>query len=275
MSARLRRRARALGFVVAAGLAFEACGSAEGPDRWAARYRDGRVEWVPESSLPSEPQEKPPNLIYEVTTHPPGTWPTPEQATAAQDLVDRCFEAAKRNRWFQFKNALDQGYELLWADRRHFVKPEYVFDDRVLDCDRPEFLMYYETEKGIGLAGLMFYADSPTAWGPQVGGPLTVWHYHVWAPVQCLDRGMILVGEGDEQGRCAEGTPTHRSPEMLHVWFIDRPKGPFSSSMYLTDDELALLTRKRSAPGVKCAEAIPGGPTAKDTPWICSSSSPQ
>jgi hypothetical protein len=30
----------------------------------------------------------------------------------------------------------------------------------------------------------MFYADTPTGWGPQIGGPLRVWHYHLWSPVQ-------------------------------------------------------------------------------------------
>lgn len=187
-------------------------------------------------------------LIYEVTEYPEGDPPTLEQVRVSQELVTRCFDAALRNGWFQFKNAIDQGYRLLFGDKRHYVKPAYVFDDDVLDCDKPEFLMYYDTPGGKALAGLMFYAEAPKARGTQVGGPLTVWHYHVWAPTQCLQGEMLLVGTADEQGRCKKGVAMHRSPEMLHIWFIDRPNGPFTTSMYLPDEEVALLTEKRAAP---------------------------
>ncbi len=263
--------------VAASSLACDGASSpGEGRDRYAARYRAGQAEWVLESSLPKAPQKKPPMVIYEVSEYPPGSWPTPPQAQAAQDLVERCFEAARRHRWFQFKNGLDQGYEKLFADKRHYVKPEYVFDDIVLDCDRPEFLMYYDTPKGKGLAGLMFYMDDPTGWGPQIGGPLTIWHYHVWAPIQCMQRKLLLVGTAGDDDRCGAGVPMHRSPEMIHVWFIDRPKGPFSSSMYLPDDELELLAQPRRAPPVKCAEALgtqaPGTLAEGADPWICTSS---
>jgi hypothetical protein len=232
-----------------------ACGPGVSPDstidRWAARYQGGKPIWVRESTLPKEPQQKPRMVIYEVSRYAPGTSPTPEQARAAQDLVDRCFAAAKRNGWFQFQNGLEQGYLLLFGDKRHYVKPRFVFDAAVLDCDRPEFLMYYDTPNGKGLAGLMFYADTPTGWGAQIGGPLTVWHYHVWAPVQCLRERLLLVGTADESGHCVKGLPTHRSPEMVHVWFIDRPNGPFASSMHLRDDEIAMLTHERSPPRLR------------------------
>ena len=49
-------------------------------------------------------------------------------------------------------------------------------------------------------------------------------------------------------GRCPEGYQGfHRSYEMLHVWLIDRPRGPFSTSMMLPPAEVApaLAERKR------------------------------
>ena len=228
-----------------------ACGDEERPDRWAALFKGGKRTWVRESTLPKEPQKKPIMVIYEVTTYDEGVGPSREQIQASRDLVDRCFEAAKRNGWFQFKNGYDQGYRLIFGDKRHYANSSYIFDDVVLDCDRPEFLMYYDTPKGKGLAGLMFYADTPRGWGPQIGGPLTVWHYHVWAPIQCLEREMLLVGTADEQGRCQAGVPMHRSPEMIHVWFIDRPTGPFMSSMHLKDEDLGLLMAQREAPPLR------------------------
>ena len=251
----LRRVACAWGIVFVSA----ACDGTDPTDeRFASLYRGGQRTWVPESSLPAEPQDKPRMLIYEVTDYPEGSGPTAEQSRASQDLVARCFDAALRNGWFQFKNSIDQGYRLLFGDKRHYVKPAHVFDDAVLDCDKPEFLMYYDTPEGKALAGLMFYAEAPKARGAQVGGPLTVWHYHVWAPTQCMQGEMLLVGTADEQGRCKKGVAMHRSPEMLHLWLTDRPNGPFTTSMYLPDEEIALLTQKRAAPAFR-VEAFANG----------------
>ncbi|MFP6628526.1 MAG: hypothetical protein VCC67_05765 [Myxococcota bacterium] len=248
---------RGVATACAVALAWTACDApAPAADRLASLYRGGERTWVPESTLTKEPQKKPRMVIYEVTSYPEGSRPSPEQIRASEDLVERCFQAAKRHGWFQFRNALDQGYALLFGDRRHYVKPEHVFDDAILDCDKPEFLMYYDTPEGKGLAGLMFYANKPRAWGPQIGGPLTLWHYHVWAPIQCLRGEMLLVGTADEQGRCEQGHPMQRSPEMLHVWFIDRPKGPFTSSMYLPDEEVALLMQRRALPPLRIEESL-------------------
>jgi hypothetical protein len=226
------------------------------PERWAALYRGGKRTWVPESVIPKTPQKKPQMVIYEVTTYPEDAQPTEEQARAARDLVDRCFEAARRHRWFQFKNGLDQGYGLLFGDRRHYANRKHIYDGVILDCDRPEFLMYYDTPEGKALAGLMFYVDTPTARGPQFAGPLSVWHYHVWAPIQCMEREMLLVGTADEDGRCEKGVPMHRSPEMIHVWFIDRARGPFATSMYLEDEEIDLLMARREAPPLRVDQCL-------------------
>ena len=243
---------RRVAFVWVIVLVSMACDGVHPADeRFASRYRGGQRSWVPESALPAEPQEKPRMLIYEVTDYPEGSRPTPEQIRASQDLVTRCFDAALRNGWFQFKHAIDQGYRLLFGDKRHYAKAAHVFDDAVLDCDKPEFLMYYDTPEGKGLAGLMFYAEAPKARGAQLGGPLTVWHYHVWAPAQCMRDEMLLVGTADDEGVCKRGVAMHRSPEMLHLWLIDRPNGPFTTSMYLPEEEVELLTQKRAAPPLR------------------------
>lgn len=252
-------------FFCSLGLLWAACDASAPPDepaapakpRWVSRYSGGERTWVPETVRQPAPQERPVMIINEVTEFAPGSVATPEQKAAAQALVDECFEAAKRHRWFQFQNGFEQGYELLHGDKRHFYKREHVFDDAILDCDRPEFLMYYDTPKGKALAGFMFYVAKPLDRGPQIGGPLTVWHYHVWAPVQCLVEDLLLVDQADENGQCPDGNPGHLSPEMLHVWLMDRPKGPYTTSMYLPKDEIETLTERRFAPRLK-PEA--GGP---------------
>jgi hypothetical protein len=55
-------------------------------------------------------------------------------------------------------------------DDRHFMSEEFLLDDRILDPERPEFLMYYATPEGMALTGLMFYVRSVGDWGPQIGG---------------------------------------------------------------------------------------------------------
>lgn len=50
------------------------------------------------------------------------------------------------------------------------MSDEFLLDDRTLDPDRPEFVMYFPTPDGMVLTGMMFLVGSQDAWGPQVGG---------------------------------------------------------------------------------------------------------
>jgi hypothetical protein len=109
-----------------------------------------------------------------------------------------------------------------------------MLDDRILDPDRPEYLMYYPKPDGTrGLAGLMFITRSLDERGPQFAGRLTIWHHHVWARPQCVERGVLALDWAKRDRSCLRGEPRHHSPEMLHTWLIDHPKGPFATSMIL------------------------------------------
>ena len=136
------------------------------------------------------------------------------------------------------------GYRLLHGDKRHYYNEANVFDDALLDPDRPEFLMYYGTPKGQKLAGMMFYTRRPDERGPQIGGPLTRWHYHVWAEPNCLLEGLLSVASAGPDRRCERGTPEHRSPEMIHVWLLEHPEGPFGTSMWLRPEQLRALIER-------------------------------
>jgi len=174
-------------------------------------------------------------VMYEVTRYPDGD-PTPEQRRRADDLVRRCREAAKRHGWYDFSRAAGDGFRRMYGDELHYVNEAYVSDNRVLDPDRPEFLLYYETKSGRRLAAFMFLTRTPDERGPQVGGPLTVWHYHLWAKKRCLAHRLFVVGDPDGDGRCRAGELAQRSPEMMHVWLVDHPRGPFATDMSLTDE---------------------------------------
>src|SRR5262245_11939733 len=104
--------------------------------------------------------------------------------------------------------------------------------------------MFYDTHQGKKLTGYMFLVKEPFARGPQIGGLLTLWHYHIFSDDLCFDRGMIIVGV-PENGRCARGIPQRRSPEMLHVWLIDHPFGQFSSQMIFPTDTLLSALQRR------------------------------
>lgn len=183
--------------------------------------------------------------IYEVTRYPYAP-PTPEQSRAADDLLRRSATAAGERGWFDYERGLADGFHRMRElDRLHYVNDAHLRDGRMLDPERPEFLMYYDTSAGKKLAGFMFLANTLYASGPQIGGALTVWHYHIWDRTMCWSAGVPLA---TATGSCVEGVPADRSPEMIHVWFIEHPEGTFATTMRLTDDLIDQLAEDRFVP---------------------------
>ena len=217
---------------------------ASGPPRFARSFLPVGSQWIAESEVPAEPQETPRMVIWEVSTVGDTREASDAERAAADDLVRRTWEAAEKNGWFEFQRGIQDGYKLLHGDKRHYYNEKFIFDDAILDPERPEFLMYYGTPEGQKLAGMMFYTRKPEERGPEIGGPLTLWHYHVWSTPNCLLRGMLSIDGADADGRCARGEPFHRSPEMIHVWLLDHPGGPFSTSMWLAPEQLRALIER-------------------------------
>lgn len=219
-------------------------------ERYAHRFTPPEGEWISESDVPAEPQIVPRSVIWEVSSYLPDSEPTAQQRQAADDLVDRSFEAAAKNGWFDANKGAVDGYALMYGDVTHYVNEEYMLDDAVLDPERPEVLMYYETPEGRKLVGFMFVTNETLAQGPQIGGPLTVWHYHMLSLDACYLGGVLVVGQ-PANGECARGsTMPGRGPEMIHVWLIDHPQGDFGSQMSIgRNDLLSALERRFSERG--------------------------
>ena len=175
----------------------------------------------------------------------PDAAPTPAQEAAAKALLDASFLSATQRGWYEYKRGRADGYNLIFGDEVHYVNEEYLFDGRTLDPERPEFLMYYDSPKGKSLVGYMYYVDAPMVHGPQIGGARTIWHYHVWSDARCFTRGILAIALADPDGKCREGEPNHRSPEMLHVWLVDHPQGPFATRMRIDPTLLAHLIEER------------------------------
>jgi hypothetical protein len=172
--------------------------------------------------------------LYEVTQFPDAQ-PTAAQRGDAAAFVRRCREAAQRHGWFNLAVAAKDGFSLMYGDAVHYVNTAYALDDAQLDPDRPEFLFFADTPAGKRLAAFMFLARGPEEHGRQFGGPLTIWHFHAWSTPACLLDSRVAVGTADSRGRCDTGTPVWRSPEMLHVWLIDRPDGAFATDMSISE----------------------------------------
>ncbi len=168
------------------------------------------------------------------------TPPTPAERAWADSFVQRCLQSARDHGWFNFEQAKADGFALQWGDREHYYNRSFLFDDQILDPDRPEFLMYRDTPKGKLLMGFMFYARSVDEVGPRPAGSLASWHFHPWGPRgYCAEKGLLVVSRPDYDGHCAQGVFVTRSAEMLHVWFVDHPLGPFASAMLFPDSTSA------------------------------------
>ena len=225
--------------------AFAGCDGAPSqdlPDRHARRFIPFDSNWISESEI--SPQSS--SVIWEFTEtlDEPG----PAERKAAQEWLARCYESAQRHGWYDHAKGLADGFErMMPLDPYHYRKNEYLLDDRIPDPDRPEFLMYYPKPDGThGLAGFMFMMGSFDERGPQFAGRLSIWHRHVWARPACAERDIIWLGDfATRDGSCLRGEPVQRTPEMLHTWLIDHPKGPFATSMILPPKVVVAGLEKR------------------------------
>ncbi len=196
-------------------------------------------DWYPEAEFTLEPEPGRDMVIYEVTRFPDAVEPRREHLQQAGDFWERAREAVKARGWDDFDRAVADGFELMFGDDNHYASREHIADGRVLDPERPEFLIYYDTGTSMRLAGLMFLAEPGTR-GPQFAGPLSIWHFHIWERELCLWRELLVEGLAGDEG-CPEGIADYRSPEMLHLWFFDHPQGMFATGMDLEPFQIKAL----------------------------------
>ncbi|GAA4067594.1 hypothetical protein [Nonomuraea soli] len=159
---------------------------------------------------------------------PTGPPPTEAERAAADDLVARTAREVPA-RWPTLAAARKAGFQLSidTSGVLHMTKPAWIIDDRELDPTRPESLVFYRKPGGGDiLLGAMFIMP-PGKPGPQVGGSLTRWHAHD----NLCSKPAGGVAVVDASGGCPAGTTKMPStPEMLHVWVVDYPSGPFGDA---------------------------------------------
>jgi hypothetical protein len=136
--------------------------------------------------------------------------PTPDQQAAANKLVDDTRTGMARLR--DVRVAESEGYmrfgDVAIAGTWHYINWKYQADPHVLDPQHPESIVYWQAtpQSPLILIGAMYIMPKVGDAGPQVGGCLTTWHVHgePFAP------------------------PGRLTSQMLHVWLVPMPDGPFS-----------------------------------------------
>lgn len=171
--------------------------------------------------------------IYEITRFK-GEIPSKKHIEDAWNLYRSTYESAKNNSWFDYHEAKEDEFNNTYSVD-HYVNLDYYRDEATLKPERPEFLIFRNNSEGEKvLAGVMYMLNDVNEEGRQIGGPITKWHYHTYPDSNCYYNGFAASTEDV----CPDSYYSKKSPEMLHVWFIDHPGGTFATNMYVPDKAL-------------------------------------
>jgi hypothetical protein len=157
--------------------------------------------------------------------------PTAAQVIAAGQLIKETDASLARYRNVQAAFAAGYTYVLRTNGEEHLLydgaNPAYAG----LNPQHPSSLVYAINMPHHPpiLLGAM-YIESGNVNGPQVGGGLTRWHAHL---VVCDGGKPTIAGFGVQlRGFCNPATWHYRyTAQMLHVWVVPYPGGPFSDDL--------------------------------------------
>ncbi|WP_330926617.1 hypothetical protein [Candidatus Sororendozoicomonas aggregata] len=203
--------------------------SPEGQPRWYRQLETDASPWQ-YGVIPAITEKDNPT-IYEVSSVNPTSVPSRQQQQKADTFKHSVMEAAYSNGWDNIEQARADGFtNSPPLDFLHYANPQYTRDNETLNPEKPEFLMFYPSNNGLVLAGAMFLTTAHYDKGQQLGGVNTLWHFHTSYQAYCFRDNLMV--EFEASGQC-DGTASRRSPEMLHVWFVDHPKGDYATDMCL------------------------------------------
>jgi hypothetical protein len=153
---------------------------------------------------------------------------TPQQQAAAENLL-----AVTLVRLPQFSdpNAVESmGFVSIgdgFLGHEHYLNVANMNDDKLLDPDYPESLVYDTTVTPKKLVAAMYMMDEGDTLAdvPELGGKLTQWHVH---DNLCF-RGTSVAGLTDADGNCGPGLSKGAATPMIHVWIEPHECGPFAA----------------------------------------------
>jgi len=157
--------------------------------------------------------------------------PTAAQVIAAGKLIKETTASLARYRSVRAAFAAGYTYALRVDGEEHLIynggDPGYAG----LNPRHPSSLVYaIDVPRHAPILLGAMYIESGNSSGPHVGGSLTRWHAHL---VVC-DRGKpAIAGSGVQlRGSCNPATWSDRyTAQMLHVWVVRYPGGPFSDDL--------------------------------------------
>jgi hypothetical protein len=175
------------------------------------------------------PKEYDPNLPIDLGGVP-GV--TPEQQARAENLI--AITLARLPQFADPAAAEAAGYrsigDALTGDE-HYVNWSLINDDKILDPDHPESLVYQVRDGKKTLVAAMFMlADGSTLdTVPDIGGPLTQWHIHNNLCFTPSPDAARVAGVVPPDRECRPGTVRKITVPMIHVWIVKHPCGPFAA----------------------------------------------
>jgi hypothetical protein len=109
----------------------------------------------------------------------------------------------------------------------HYLNVANMNDDKILDPDYPESLVYDTSVSPKKLVAAMYMLNKGDTLDdvPELGGKLTQWHVH---DNLCF-AGPRVAGLTDAEGNCGPGLTKGDATPMIHVWTEPHPCGPFAA----------------------------------------------
>ncbi len=148
------------------------------------------------------------NAIHDDSTAGTPCAPSNDQVAAADKLLADSTLALQK--YHDVNVAVAAGYRPLGFEPNginHYMNKAYLDDGRTIDPDRPESILYGRNKDGsLYPVGVMYMTGSVAERGPRLGGCLTPWHRH----------GFPFARPGEA------------SVEMMHVWTVAVPGGPYA-----------------------------------------------
>ncbi|HET6949574.1 MAG TPA: hypothetical protein VFI47_04315 [Acidimicrobiales bacterium] len=129
--------------------------------------------------------------------------------------------------WYSIHDAFAPGQV------EHFMNWPLIADDKVLDPDAPESLVFeWQPDGSKKLVAAMYMADrgTPLDAVPDVGGKLVQWHIHDNLCFMGEENQWVVGGVSPPDQPCRPGTfRFEEQTPMVHVWITPHPCGPFAA----------------------------------------------
>jgi hypothetical protein len=157
---------------------------------------------------------------------------TPQEQARAEHLV--AITVARLPQWADPATALAAGYHSIGdgvTGTEHYINWSYVNDDKILNPDFPESLVYRVSggTKTLVAAMYMLRPGSTLDDVPDIGGPLTQWHIHDNLCFTADQQAPRVAGLTDANGNCRSPLVKLAPVPMIHVWIVPQVCGPFAA----------------------------------------------